>query len=102
MMIRRATPERLTELARGIARDQYLIVDDSPEWVLSLSMMGDSLLAARNLGMVLVPVGPHLGGYWINGEVPGVTISCVVVAKGDVRELTKRVKQMLAALYPDP
>ena len=100
-VIRRATPERLTELARGIARGDYMVADDSRDWLHSLMMMGPSISKASNLGLILVPVGPHLGGYWLNGRVPGVTITCVLVAKGDMRELQKRVDTMNAALYPE-
>lgn len=100
-MVRRATSERLTELARGIVRGDYLIVDDTRDWQVSLAMVAGSLVATRNLGLVLVPVGPHLGGYWINGNVPGVTLTCVMVAKGHLSERSRRVDTMNAALYPD-
>lgn len=97
----RVTPERLTELARGIARGDYLIADDSKDWLLSLSMMGEAISSADNLGLILVPVNPHLGGYWLNGSVPGVTITCVLVALEDVPELQTRVETMMQALFPD-
>jgi len=100
-VIRRADDDRLTELARGIVRNDYLIVDDRPEWSTSLLFMAESLVAYRNLGLVLVPVAPHLGGLWINGAVPGVTVSCVPVAKGDVARLSRKVDDMNAALFPE-
>lgn len=99
-MIRRAGDERLTELARGIVRGEYLVADTSPDWLHSLMMMGGAIADTRNVGLVLVPVDPHLGGYWLNGRVPGVTITCVMVAKGDVSDLQRRVDRMNAALYP--
>ena len=99
-MLRRATPERLVELARGIVRGDYLVPTDAADWQTSLSLMAPSIVSAHNLGAVLVPVGPHLGGYWLNGRVPGVTLSCVLVAKGDLRALQRHVDAMNAALYP--
>lgn len=100
-MLRRSSSERLTELARGIVRREYLIVDDSPEWKISLSMVAEGIVNVRNLGAILVPVAPHMRGYWINDTAPGVTLTCTLVAKGDLPELQKRVDAMHAALYPD-
>lgn len=99
-VIRRASAERLTELARGIVRFEFLIVDGAREWQTSLLLMSEELTKVRNLGAILVPVGPHLGGYWLNGKVPGITLSVVMVAKGDLRDLQRRVDAMNAALYP--
>ena len=100
--LRRADSQRLTELARGLAKNEYLAVDVErvPEWTTSLMMIADGIVNVRNLGVILVPVGPHMGGYWINGRVPAVTLTCVLVAKGDMPELRRRLKEMNAALYP--
>ncbi len=104
MTVNRATPEQLTELARGIACGDYLVVDgDNADWTLSLALIADSIIdAGDDLGLVLVPVGPHMGGYWINGRVPGVTVTCTFVAAGDVAELQERLNRMHDALYPQP
>ena len=99
-VIRRATPERLTELARGIVRGDYLIVDDDRDWQVSLSLIAGAL-QARNLGLILVPVQPHMRGYWLNGRVPALTLECALVAKGDVKDLQRRVDTMNAALFPE-
>jgi hypothetical protein len=100
-VIRRAGPERLTELARGIVRGEYLVADTSRDWLHSLMMMGEAIANTRNCGLVLVPVDAHLGSTWLNGRVPGVTITCVLVAKGDVADLQRRVDRMNTALYPE-
>lgn len=101
-VIRRADDARLTELARGIVRKDYLIVDNDPSWRTSLALIAGGFGQARNLGMILVPVAPHLGGYWINGVAPGVTLECVLVAKGDMPALKRKVDAMNAALFPEP
>lgn len=100
-VVQRATSQRLTELARGLARGEYLIADDRREWLASLLFMAEPLAACSNLGIVLVPVAPHLGGHWVNGIAPGVTVQCVPVAREDVDELVRRWSAMHAALHPD-
>lgn len=100
-VIRRATDERLTELARGIVRGDYLTADTSRDWLHSLCMMAETIASMTNLGALLVPVGPHLGGVWLNGRVPGVTIQAVPVAKGDMPALRRKVDAMNAALFPE-
>lgn len=100
-MIRRASDERLTELARGIARRDYLIADASREWVGALMLMAPALAKHSNLGTVLVPVAPHTGGMWVNGKCPAVVLECVPVAKGDLPALERKLTAMHAALYPE-
>lgn len=102
-LIRRAEPERLTHLARGVVRGDYLVVDMKahPEWGMSLAFIAEGIMNVRNLGMILVPVASHQKGYWINGAVPGVTLECVLVAKGDLPDLRRRIKKMNDALFPD-
>lgn len=99
-VVPRVDDERIIELARGIVRGDYLVVDEDGDWLTSLILIGSAIAEARNVGLVLVPVGPHLGGYWINGRVPGVTLECVMVAKGDMPKLLRRVKAMEEALFP--
>jgi hypothetical protein len=99
--VRRVSDARLTELARGIVVREYVIADDRREWLTSLALVGGVLARHHNLGAVLVPVGPHLGGYWINGIAPGVTLQCTAVAKGDLPALQRKVDAMRAALYPE-
>lgn len=100
-MIRRRDRAALVQLARGIVRGDLMIVDDDPLWVTPLIFMAEAIASARNLGAVLVPVGPHLGGWWVNGKVPGIVVQCTLVAKGDMPALRKLVDEMQAALYPD-
>jgi hypothetical protein len=96
----RATPERLTELARGIVRNDYLVVDDDPVWATSMLMLAAGFTDAEGeIGLILVPVAPHLGGYWINGKAPGVTVTCTLVHRDDVDELNTRMQRMWDALY---
>lgn len=100
-VIRRRDDQALTALARGIVRGDYLIVGGRREWLTSLAFMAEHLAGCSNLGLVLVPVDPHLGGYWVNGAVPGLTLTCTPVAKGDMRALQRKVDAMNAALYPE-
>lgn len=97
-------PERITELARGVVTDQWLIVDIEDErWQQSLTLL---LQAARgvpeNIGAVLVPVAPHLRGWW-TGSIPAVTLEAQYVPGSDLEQLYAEINRMNAALWPaDP
>jgi|SRR5215471_2980534 len=102
--VRRHPPERITELARGLVRGDYLVVEERPEWRTSLMLMAAGGLFDRvpNLGAILVPTyGVHARGRWINGVAPAATFECVLVAKGDVPALTRQWQAMWDALHPD-
>jgi len=102
--IRRISPERLVELARGVVRGDYLIVEDDRDWQTSLMLLAAAGAFDRvpNLGTILVPTGGvHARGRWLNGRVPAATFECVMVAKGDVPALARHIERMNAALFPE-
>lgn len=104
-VIRRKTPEQITTTARRIVTDQLIIVDVEKHpgpWGTSLLFMAEHLAQVRNLGAILVPVAPHVGGYWINGTVPAITLECELVARGDLPALSREIERMQAALFPEP
>jgi hypothetical protein len=98
----RLSPERLVELARGIVRGDYMTADpDDREWQASLILMAAKLAECQNMGAVLVPMGPHRRGLWLNGRVPAVTFEVVVVPGEDIPELRRLVINMNMALWPE-
>jgi len=102
--VRRAPKERIIELARGLTRGDYLIVDDAPEWEMSLFLMAATGAFDRvpNIGAILVPTfGPNGKGRWLNGRVPAATFEVVLVAKGDMPTLRRHWTAMHEALHPD-
>lgn len=100
-VVKRLTPEEVTEVARKIVTGELMIADlEDKDWQHSLILMIEALADIRNLGLVLVPVVEHSRGFWLNGRVPGVTFNCRPVAKGSVPAIRREVKRMNEALWP--
>lgn len=98
----RATPAEITEYARGIVTGQLMVADLSDSsWQASLMLLLGHLAEIPNVGLILVPLGPHQHGYWINGVAPGVTLSAKLVAQEDLDALQAEVSRMSKALFPD-
>jgi hypothetical protein len=90
----------IIECARGIVTNELLIADlSNSSWQASLALMIEKLAAIPNLGLVLVPRGPHAHGYWINGTAPGMTFQCQMVAVEDMTDLRSECERMFAALH---
>lgn len=100
-IIRNQPPERLTELARGIVTNEYLVADASMDWAMSLTLLAPAILELKNLGCVMVPVAPHSSGYWLNGHVPGVTLTCLPINRGDAKRIMAIANRMNKALWPE-
>lgn len=99
----RMTEAQITETAREIVTNQLMIADLSQrEWQDSLALLF-SMVEDRGgtIGMILVPMGPHLRGYWINNRAPAVTWECRCVHRNDVERLRSTIEGMLSALHPD-
>jgi hypothetical protein len=97
--------ETVLDYARQIVTDKMLVADLSDrDWQMSLALIISAMdedggpEIPPNIGAVLVPVAPHLKGYWLNGRVPGVTISAVLVASESMDPLRAQVSRMLEAL----
>jgi len=96
------TPNEITDLARGIVTGNYLIADlEDQSWQSSLVLIADAFTELTNIGAVLVPVAPHLGGLWINGTTPGVTLEARPVAAESTEALNAEIARMNAALHPN-
>ncbi len=97
-------PHRLVEWARGIVRSDILVVDlDDRDWMSSLALLIGAWreVVPVNIGLVLVPVAPHMRGYWLNAHVPAVTLECYLVPEEQVPELRAHIDRMWDALHPD-
>jgi hypothetical protein len=93
---------RITELARGIVTNQYLVADiNELRWVQSLMLMLQIAQGVPpNVGAVLVPVAPHLRGYWTD-DVPAVTLQAQYVPQANLAHLQAEITRMNTALWPD-
>jgi hypothetical protein len=97
------TTAEIITTAREIVTGEQMVVDfNDRDWQASLSLLLSGWREpAVNLGCVLVPKGPHLKGYWLNGRVPGVTLSAKLVAVEDIPRLEVHLERMYAALHPE-
>ena len=104
--IERVGTEKLTEYARRLVTGDLMVADlNDRDWQTSLGLIlaawaEDETKVPGNLGKILVPVGPHMGGYWLNGRVPGFTHQIICVAQEDMEELRAIYEPMINALYP--
>lgn len=100
----RMTEEAIVETARRMVTGDLMVADPNDrDWQMSLWL----LIAAMenrppNLGLILVPLGPHMSGRWLNGRVPGVTFEATFVAEEDVTALGEEYERMWKALHPEP
>lgn len=97
--------ETIVELARGIATGQMMIANpEEPDWASSLALLFGAYLTGGippNVGLIVVPKGPHLGSYWLNGHVPAVTLQAYLVPSESFPELEEAYAEMVQVLYPD-
>jgi hypothetical protein len=94
--------EMIVGWARGVVTGELMVADLSRhEWQTSMALMVEALAEISNLGVVLVPKGPHLSMPWINNTSPGCVFTCTPVAMEDLPALQAEVDRMNAALYPD-
>lgn len=96
------TPAEITAKARGIVTHELMVADLSQhEWEISLGLMMDGLADYSNVGVILVPVGKHIGMHWINNIAPGCTIACEVIPEESLEALQAEMERMSAVLYPE-
>lgn len=96
-------PERVTELARGLATGAWMFADlDDEEWVDSLTLILSGLKEVpENVACVLVPLAPHQRMMWLNGRVPAVTVEALFVPTENFDSLVEQHAAMWAALHPE-
>jgi hypothetical protein len=94
----------IVRYARGVITQEYMLANANDiDWYHSLIL----LIAHWNprpeniSSLFLVPMAPHAGGRWLNGRVPGVTISAVPVAMESVDALIAKCDEFYRLLHPD-
>ena len=99
----RMTGAELIATARGIVTGELMVADlRDRDWHTSLALLLSGVEdRGGTIGLVLVPRGPHLRGYWLNGQVPAVSFEAKCVHVNDVRALSDLVDTMNSALYPE-
>lgn len=96
------THDEIVRLAREIVTGDLLIVDlEDQNWQASMMLLLSGWEIPENLGLIVVPVGPHLSGLWLYGRVPGVTVQATLIAEENLAALQAEVDRMHAALFPN-
>lgn len=100
------TEAEIVRYARGVVTQEYMVANvEDHDWQFSLMLLlsaWDPDEIPPNLSTVfLVPLAAHMGGRWLNGRVPGVTISAVCVAMESIDALNAKIAEMWAVLNPD-
>lgn len=98
------TDDEIVKYARGVITNQYMLADvNDPDWKFSLMLMLCMWepVPANASCLFLVPMHPHEGGRWLNGRVPGVTISAVCVPMENVEALIAKCDEFWKLLNPE-
>jgi hypothetical protein len=99
------TADEIVRYARGVITQQYMLADARDhDWAMSLTLL---LCAWKSVpencsSLFLVPMAAHQNGRWLNGRVPGVTVSAVPVPMENVVALIAKCDEFYALLHPEP
>lgn len=93
---------RIIEAARGIVTNTLLVADHNDRrWQSALALMAAAgAEVPDNAAIALVPVAPHLRGWW-QGDVPAVVIEMQIVPRESVPALQAMIDAMNAVLFPE-
>jgi len=98
------TDEEIVKFARGVITSQFMLADaNDRDWAHSLMLLIScwNPVPPNASSLFLVPLDAHQGGRWLNGRVPGVTISAVCVPMESVEALIAKCDEFHALLHPE-
>lgn len=90
--------------ARGVITNEYMLANaNDPDWMHSLMLMLSAWkeIPANASSLFLVPLAEHQNMHWLNGRVPGVTVSAIPVATQSVDALIAKCDEFYKLLHPD-
>jgi hypothetical protein len=97
--------EDITKHARSVVTNLSLLADARDrDWQHSLMLLlcGLDPVPPNASNLFVVPMGPHMSGRWLNGKVPGVTISATMVPVENAEALVAKIMEFDALLNPEP
>jgi hypothetical protein len=102
----RLTNTQVIETARRIVTGDLMVADlSNRSWQTSLALiltgLKDTDIRQGWIGLIVVPKGPHLSGFWLNGTAPGCTFEASLIHINDLPRLDVEIARMQAALYPE-
>ena len=101
------TPEEIVKYARGVITQEYMLADaNDRDWAHSLMLLLSGMVEHGGYppnasSLFLVPMAEHQNGRWLNGRVPGLTMSAVMVPMESVEALITQCDAFYAALHPE-
>lgn len=98
------TADEIVQFAREVVTQQSMLADiRDQDWSHSLMLMlgGWDPIPANVSTLFVVPMGPHMGGRWLNGRVPGVTISAKPVPMESAQALVEQIMAFDKMLNPE-
>jgi hypothetical protein len=98
------TDEEIFEAARDVVTNVKMLADAlDRDWQHSLMLMlcGWDPIPSNASTLFLVPVDTHMGGRWLNGKVPAVTLSARPVPAENTDALVAKCDELYAVLYPE-
>jgi hypothetical protein len=94
----------IVRYARGVITQEYMLADvaQDRDWQHSLMLLMSAWkkVPANASTVFLVPMAAHAGGRWLNGRVPGVTLSAVCVPLESVEALISQCDKFYDLLHP--
>lgn len=98
------TPEEILRYAREVVTQQSMLADVMDrDWSQSLLLMlcAWDPIPANLSTLFIVPMGPHMSGRWLNGRVPGITMSAKPVPMESAQALVEQIMAFDKLLHPE-
>ena len=96
----------IVRYARGVITQEYMLANyNDRDWqhslMLLVSGMAEKGFPPNASALFLVPMAPHASGRWLNGRVPGLTMSCTMVPTENVDALLAKCDEFYKLLHPE-
>ena len=98
------TDDEIVKYARGVITGEYLLADATDrDWSMSLALLlsGWKDIPPNASVTFLVPMRDHQNMHWLNGRVPGCTVSAICVPMENVEALIAKCDEFWKFLNPD-
>ena len=98
------TDADIIRYARGVITNEFMLANaNDRDWAQSLMLMLSAWkeIPANASSLFLVPLDAHQNMHWLNGRVPGVTVSAIPVAMESVDALIAKCDEFYRLLHPD-
>ena len=100
------TADEIVRYARGVVTQEYMLANvNDRDWqtslMLLLSLWKEKDIPENCSSVFLIPMSQHMGGRWLNGRVPAVTLSATAVAVESVEPLLEKIQEFWQLMNPE-